>query len=385
MTTDRRGRRCIRASSCWTSPARLRRSRSPSGSALAVTTSGCSRPGAARWTSSSGVTLSTRPLRHRSLDTIIVSGARSSAPRLRQRAIVTWLKRAKARRIASVCSGAFLLAEAGRLDGRRATTHWGSTDHFRRLYPQVTLEPDRIFVRDGEIWTSAGITAGIDLALALVEDDLGPDIARQTAQQLVVHQRRPGGQSQFSGLVETGGRTGRFAELIEWMRAHLAEALTVERLADHAAMSPRHFARAFTDGDGDDAGKGRGALPAGDGPRSARAQPRIARADCRVRLASAIPGACDARSCARLASRRRRCAAWHGARFSRQSDERGTRPCRQGSTIVSPLERRRGEHAMCMTCAHRSSLDLRLMHIARCAFVNLSRSLTGCWTVRMGI
>jgi transcriptional regulator GlxA family with amidase domain len=145
-----------------------------------------------------------------------------------------------------VCSGAFLLAEAGRLDGRRATTHWDSTDHFRRRYPQVTLEPDRIFVRDGEIWTSAGITAGIDLSLALIEDDLGADIARQTAQQLVVHQRRPGGQSQFSGLVEAGGRTGRFAGLVEWMRAHLAEALTVERLADHAAMSPRNFARAFT-------------------------------------------------------------------------------------------------------------------------------------------
>ncbi len=110
----------------------------------------------------------------------------------------------------------------------------------------MTLDPDRIFVRDGGIWTSAGITAGIDLALALIEDDLGSEVARQTAQQLVVHQRRPGGQSQFSGLVETGGRTGRFAALIDWMRAHVAEPLTVERLADRAAMSPRHFARVFT-------------------------------------------------------------------------------------------------------------------------------------------
>jgi transcriptional regulator GlxA family with amidase domain len=203
-------------------------------------------PGGGQVESSSGVTLSTGPLRHRSVDTIIVSGGEIVRSSAAAATIVTWLKRAKARRIASVCSGAFLLAEAGRLDGRRATTHWGSTDHFRRRYPQVTLEPDRIFVRDGEIWTSAGITAGIDLSLALVEDDLGADIARQTAQQLVVHQRRPGGQSQFSGLVETGGRTGRFAELVEWMRAHLAEALTVERLADHAAMSPRNFARAFT-------------------------------------------------------------------------------------------------------------------------------------------
>jgi transcriptional regulator GlxA family with amidase domain len=196
--------------------------------------------------SSSGVTLSTRPLRHGSLDTIIVSGGEIVRSPAAAEKIVRWLARAKARRIASVCSGAFLLAEAGRLDGRRATTHWSSTDHFRRRYPRVTLHPDRIFVHDGEIWTSAGITAGIDLALALVEDDLGPEVARHTAQQLVVHQRRPGGQSQFSGLVEIGGRTARFAELIEWVRAHASEVLTVERLADRAAMSPRHFARAFT-------------------------------------------------------------------------------------------------------------------------------------------
>jgi transcriptional regulator GlxA family with amidase domain len=203
-------------------------------------------PGGGQVESSSGVTLSTRPLRHGVLDTIIVSGGeivRSAAAAAR---IVSWLKRVRARRTTSVCSGAFLLAEAGRLDGRRATTHWDSTDHFRRRYPRVTLDPDRIFVRDGEIWTSAGITAGIDLALALVEDDLGSEVALHTARQLVVHQRRPGGQSQFSGLVEMGGRTGRFIDLIEWMRAHVSEPLTVERLADRAAISPRHFARAFT-------------------------------------------------------------------------------------------------------------------------------------------
>ncbi|MCA1584521.1 MAG: GlxA family transcriptional regulator [Acidobacteria bacterium] len=204
-------------------------------------------PGGGQVESSARVALSTTPLRHRLLDTIIVSGGEIVRSAAAAAEIVTWLKRAKARRIASVCSGAFLLAEAGRLDGRRATTHWGSTDHFRRRYPHVTLEPDRIFVRDGEIWTSAGITAGIDLALALIEDDLGPEVARHTAQQLVVHQRRPGGQSQFAGLVEMGGRTGRFVELIEWMRVHLSEPLTVERLADRAAMSPRHFARAFVE------------------------------------------------------------------------------------------------------------------------------------------
>ena len=165
---------------------------------------------------------------------------------MRAVAIVVWLKAVPARRVASVCSGAFLLAEAGLLDGRRATTHWDSTDHFARRYPRVTLDAERIFIRDGDVWTSAGITAGIDLALAMIEDDHGPALARRVAQQLVVHQRRPGGQSQFSALVELGGRTGRFAGLIDWMRDHLAEPLTVERLADHAAMSPRNFARAFT-------------------------------------------------------------------------------------------------------------------------------------------
>jgi len=203
-------------------------------------------PGGGLVESSSGVTLATRPLRHGSMDTVIVSGGEIVRSAAAAGKIVRWLKRAKARRIASVCSGAFLLAEAGWLDGRRATTHWDSTDHFRGRYPQVTLDPDRIFVRDGAIWTSAGITAGIDLALALVEDDLGTDVARHTAQQLVVHQRRPGGQSQFSGVVERGGRTGRFKEVIEWVRAHVSEPLTVERLADRAAMSPRHFARVFT-------------------------------------------------------------------------------------------------------------------------------------------
>lgn len=145
----------------------------------------------------------------------------------------------------SVCTGAYLLAEAGLLDGRRATTHWGQSERFARRFPQVRLEADRIFVRDGEVWTSAGITAGIDLALALIEDDLGVEVARRTAQELVVHHRRPGGQSQFSALLDMGGVNGRFADLMDWVRERLAERLNVERLADRAAMSPRHFARAF--------------------------------------------------------------------------------------------------------------------------------------------
>jgi transcriptional regulator GlxA family with amidase domain len=161
------------------------------------------------------------------------------------RTIVGWLTSARPRRLASVCSGAFLLAEAGRLDGRAATTHWESTERFRHSYPQVRLEADRIFVRDGEVWTSAGISAGIDLALALIEDDHGPAIARRTAQQLVVHSRRHGRQSQFSGLLELGGRSGRFESLVEWIKANLAEPLTIEQLAERAAMSPRNFARTF--------------------------------------------------------------------------------------------------------------------------------------------
>jgi transcriptional regulator GlxA family with amidase domain len=203
-------------------------------------------PGGGDVESSSGMKVSAEPLHDRRLHTVVVSGGEivRSVPAMQD--IVAWLKRTEARRIASVCSGAFLLAEAGLLDGRRATTHWASTERFGRRYPKVTVDADRIFIRDGHVWTSAGISAGIDLALALVEDDLGPEVARRTAQQLVVHQRRPGGQSQFSALVELGGRTGRFAELMDWMRERLAEPLTVEQLADRAAMSPRNFARVFT-------------------------------------------------------------------------------------------------------------------------------------------
>ncbi len=204
-------------------------------------------PGGGQVASSSGLSLATKPLGKASFDTVIVSGGDVARSATAPKEIVAWLKRANARRTASVCSGAFLLAEAGLLDGRRATTHWDSTEHFRRRYPRVTLDAERIFIRDGNVWTSAGISSGIDLALALIEDDFGSALARRIAQQLVVHQRRPGGQSQFSGLVELGGRTGRFVELIVWMRARLGEKLTVERLAERAAMSPRHFARSFTE------------------------------------------------------------------------------------------------------------------------------------------
>jgi len=197
--------------------------------------------------SSSGVRLLAEPLNDEPYDTIVVAGGNGTRRLPELTKTFNWVARRAptVRRTTSVCSGAYVLAEAGLLHGKRATTHWSRSDDFARRYPTIRLEPDRIFVREGEVWTSAGITAGIDLALALIEDDYGCEVARKTAQQLVVHQRRPGGQSQFSALLEMGGPNGRFAELMDWMRERLSEPLSVERLADQAAMSPRHFARAF--------------------------------------------------------------------------------------------------------------------------------------------
>jgi len=197
--------------------------------------------------SSSGVKMAAEALDDRPIDTIVIAGGDGTRALAELAKVVAWLKAVApaARRVTSVCSGAYLLAEAGLLDGLRATTHWSRSDDFARRYPKVKLEPDRIFVREGDVWSSAGITAGIDLALALIEEDLGAGIARATAQQLVVHHRRPGGQSQFSALLDTGGVHGRFAKLMDWMRERLAEPLGVERLAGEAAMSPRNFARTF--------------------------------------------------------------------------------------------------------------------------------------------
>ncbi len=203
-------------------------------------------PGGGSVVSSGGARMAADSLSDVPFDTVIISGGDGTRSLDELQEIIRWIRRIDVRRPASVCSGAYVLAEAGLLDGRRATTHWSRTDDFARRYPKVKLDADRIFIRDGNVWTSGGITAGIDLSLALIEDDLGAEVARRTAQQLVVHQRRPGGQSQFSALVELGGATGRFADLMDWMRSRLAEPLPVERLAAQAAMSPRNFARAFT-------------------------------------------------------------------------------------------------------------------------------------------
>jgi len=198
--------------------------------------------------SSSGATMGAAALAAAApLDTLIVSGGEGAHVEQLSPAMLDAVRAAAAgaRRTASVCSGAFILAAAGILDGRRATTHWSRTDDFARRYPKVKLTPDRIFVQDGPVWSSAGITAGIDLSLAMIGEDLGEDIARKTAQQLVVYHRRPGGQSQFSALLELERPEARFAGLLAWARERLAEPLGVERLAERAAMSPRNFARAF--------------------------------------------------------------------------------------------------------------------------------------------
>jgi len=197
--------------------------------------------------SSSGVQLVAEAFVDEPFDTLLVAGGWGTREASRCAETLAFVRAAagRARRVASVCSGAFILAAAGLLDGRRATTHWARAAEFARAYPQIRVEPDRIFIRDGDVWTSAGITAGIDLALALVADDLGETAAKRAAQQLVVYHRRPGGQSQFSALLDTGSPGSRFSPVLAWARERLGERLPVERLADRAAMSPRHFARAF--------------------------------------------------------------------------------------------------------------------------------------------
>jgi transcriptional regulator GlxA family with amidase domain len=196
--------------------------------------------------SSSGLTVQTSALADAPhLDTLIISGGDGVKVPATCPETLAFVREAgrTARRVASVCSGAYVLAEAGLLEGKRATTHWSRTQDFQRRYPGVKLEPDRIWIQDGAVWSSAGITAGIDLSLALIGADEGEAVARRTAQQLVVYHHRPGGQSQFSALIDL--RPGRFDTLLSWARQNLAEALSVEQLADRAAMSPRNFARLF--------------------------------------------------------------------------------------------------------------------------------------------
>ncbi|WP_420101647.1 GlxA family transcriptional regulator [Bosea sp. (in: a-proteobacteria)] len=179
--------------------------------------------------------------------TLVVAGGWGVYDACEDLVLVEWIgRRARlAQRTASVCSGAFLLATAGLLDGRRAVTHWQRCEEFARRFPKVRLDPDPIFIRDGDIWTSAGVTAGIDLALALVESDLGRPAALAVARQLVVFLKRPGGQAQFSAALSLQERDGRFDELHGWIVENLRSELTLDTLAGQAGMSVRSFARHY--------------------------------------------------------------------------------------------------------------------------------------------
>ncbi|HLZ65657.1 MAG TPA: GlxA family transcriptional regulator [Aliidongia sp.] len=201
--------------------------------------------------SSSGLVMLTRSLADlegEAIDTLIVAGGigtrRAMHDAVLVEAIQNWSGRV--RRLASVCTGAYLLAQAGLLDGRRVATHWRAADDLQRRFPRIEVVPEPIFTCDGGIWTSAGVTAGIDLSLALIQDDLGHDQAMRIARHLVVFLKRPGDQAQFSATLEAQIAADQdFAGLHAWIREHLAEELKVERLAEQAGMSARTFARAY--------------------------------------------------------------------------------------------------------------------------------------------
>lgn len=182
------------------------------------------------------------------IDTLIVSGGQGARAAAEDPALRRWLVRASLRssRVASVCTGALVLAAAGLLDGRRATTHWATCRQLAEAHPEVHIEPDAIFVRDGDFWTSAGVTTGMDLALAMVEEDLGHEAAIEIARYLVVFMQRPGGQSQFSThLRAQRAEREPLRDLQAWIGDNLDADLRIEALAERVHMSPRSFARAF--------------------------------------------------------------------------------------------------------------------------------------------
>jgi len=194
---------------------------------------------------SAGFGVETSAFDQRTFDTLLVMGdnvIRPTSP-----GVVAFLRSASqtTRRIGSICTGAIALAEAGLLDGRRATTHWCHAPALQRAYPKVIVEEDRIFINDGNLWTAAGMSACVDLALALVEKDLGADVARTVARQLVVYHRRAGGQSQFSVMLELEPKTDRIQAALTYAKQHLKSALSVEQLAEAANLSPRQFSRVF--------------------------------------------------------------------------------------------------------------------------------------------
>ncbi len=190
-----------------------------------------------------GMSVATEPLARKHFDTLIFGrGTESPTPSL-----IEFVRRApkRCRRVAATCLGAFILAEAGLLDGRRATTHWNRARDLQARFPKVKVDADRIFITDRRVWTSAGMSAGIDLALALVEEDLGADVARAVARHLVVYYRRAGGQSQFSALLDLEPKSDRIQTALAFAKRNLHTPLTVAQLAEAAHLSPRQFSRAF--------------------------------------------------------------------------------------------------------------------------------------------
>jgi transcriptional regulator GlxA family with amidase domain len=195
--------------------------------------------------SSFGMEVSTEPMRAGDFDTLLI-GVGMEIPSASP-AIIAYLKESArtTRRLASICLGSFVLGEAGLLQKRRATTHWRFADEFQRRFPETQVEIDRIFVADGPIWTSAGMSAGMDLALSLVENDHGPELAKMTAQGLVIHHRRAGGQSQHSALLELDAKSDRVQAALAYAKRNLRSALSTEELAGVACLSPRQFTRVF--------------------------------------------------------------------------------------------------------------------------------------------
>lgn len=182
------------------------------------------------------------------IDTLLIAGGYGHTQMMRNAELLVWLTAmaSRVRRLGSICTGAFILAAAGQLAGRRATTHWRYCTELARDFPEVSVEPDLLHVRDGAVYTSAGVTAGMDLALALLEEDCGRQVALATAREMVVFLKRPGGQSQFSQHLEAqSAEPLPLRRLQAWIVEHLDQDLSVEALAERAAMSPRNFARVF--------------------------------------------------------------------------------------------------------------------------------------------
>ena len=196
--------------------------------------------------SSLGVALQTDRFSARAFDTLIIIG-NEDAPGTTTPGLLKFIRRGlkQSRRVTSICTGAFILAEAGLLNGRRATTHWYYARELQARFPEVKVEEDRIFIIDGPIWTSAGATAGLDLALGMVEKDLGSEVARSVAKKLVMHHRRAGGQSQHSELLALSPKTDRIQNALSYAEKNLGSPLTVDKLAEAASLSPRQFSRAF--------------------------------------------------------------------------------------------------------------------------------------------